>query len=178
MLTVPAGAAAAAYNGTLTVRNCVTGCSNNNYICFNNKCFAFAPTISAGGPTTFCNGGSVTLSITNTYSGYQWHKNGSIISGETSQTYTATTAGSYTAQITNGTCYSLASSPITVTVNAVTPPTISAGGPTSFCSGGSVVLTSSLATTYQWYVDGNLITDATNRTLYSNRRWQLYCCHD
>jgi len=46
---------------------------------------------------------------------------------------------------------------ITVTVNALpATPSITADGPTSFCTGGSVVLTSSTATTYEWNNGANI----------------------
>lgn len=43
-------------------------------------------------------------------------------------------------------------------------PTINSGGTTVFCSGGSLLLTSSLADSYQWYKDGVLISEATEQT--------------
>ncbi|WP_430403139.1 FG-GAP-like repeat-containing protein [Fluviicola sp.] len=104
-----------------------------------------APTITAGGPTTFCAGGSVTLTAS-AGTTYLWS------TGATTASILATTAGSYTVQVTNAAgCLSAASAPTTVTVNA-TPaaPTITAGGPTTFCAGGSVTLTSSAGTSYLW----------------------------
>lgn len=104
-----------------------------------------APAITAGGPLTFCSGGSVTLTSSSGNS-YLWSN------GATSQTITATTAGTYTVQVTNPSgCQSVASAATTVTVNP-TPaaPTLSAGGPTAFCSGGSVTLTSSAGNGYLW----------------------------
>jgi hypothetical protein len=38
----------------------------------------------------------------------------------------------------------------TINYNAITPPTVSANGPTTLCQGDSVKLTSSVATTYLW----------------------------
>lgn len=104
-----------------------------------------APTISAGGATTFCAGGSVTLTSTSGTS-YLWSN------GATTQSITATTAGTYTVQVSNASgCQSANSNSIAVTVNA-TPaaPTISAGGATTFCAGGSVNLTSTSGTSYLW----------------------------
>lgn len=43
-------------------------------------------------------------------------------------------------------------------------PTINSGGTTYFCSGASLLLTSSLAETYQWYKDGQAIDGATSQT--------------
>lgn len=57
--------------------------------------------ISAGGPTTFCAGGNVTL--TETPSGgctYQWFKGAAAIPGATGTTYVATTTGNYKCRVT------------------------------------------------------------------------------
>ncbi|HUM48119.1 MAG TPA: T9SS type A sorting domain-containing protein, partial [Chitinophagales bacterium] len=57
--------------------------------------------ITAGGPTTFCAGGSVKLSA-NTGGGlsYQWYKGANPIAGQTTSNYTATTAGNYKCRVT------------------------------------------------------------------------------
>jgi len=122
------------------------------------------PTISAGGPTTFCSGGSVTLTSSSA-TGNQWSLNGTPIGGATAQTYVANATGNYTVVVTSGSCSSAASAPTSVTVNP-TPatPTITAGGPTTFCSGGSVTLTSSSATGNQWSLNGSPIGAATGQT--------------
>ena len=110
--------------------------------------------VTAQGATTFCAGGSVVLSA-NSGSGftYQWSNNGTPITGATSATYTATTAGNYAVMVNNGICGS-ASDPVAVTVTALPVATITAAGATSFCTGGSVVLTASSATTYNWFKNG------------------------
>ncbi len=83
------------------------------------NCSAFAyptATITAAGPTNFCMGGAVVLNAnTNPSFTYQWKKNGSNITGATSASYTATTAGNYTVEITNLGCSGI-SSPTTVVV--------------------------------------------------------------
>jgi hypothetical protein len=122
------------------------------------------PTITPGGPTTFCAGGSVTLTSSSA-TGNQWYLNGNPIGGETNQTYVATASGNYTVVVTASGCPSAPSAPTTVTVNPIPPtPTITPGGPTTFCAGGSVTLTSSSATGNQWYLNGNPIGGATNQT--------------
>jgi hypothetical protein len=122
------------------------------------------PTISAGGPTTFCAGGSVTLTSSSA-SGNQWYLDGNPIGGEVNQTYIATTSGDYTVIVTTSGCPSAPSSATTVTVNSIpSTPTISAGGPTTFCTGGSVTLTSSSANGNQWYESGNPIGGEVNQT--------------
>lgn len=103
------------------------------------------PTVSAGGATTFCAGGSVTLT-SSAGSSYLWSN------GATTASINATTAGTYTVQVTNASgCQSTASAGTTVTVNAVpATPSISASGTTALCSGGSVTLTSTAGTSYLW----------------------------
>ncbi|MNJ85413.1 C protein alpha-antigen precursor [compost metagenome] len=106
-----------------------------------------APTITAGGSTTFCNGGSVVLTSSQP-TGNQWLKNGIAIPGATNSTYTATTAGDYTVTYTNAGCTSPPSAIITVITSQT--PVITAGGPTTFCTGGSVTLTSNVGTNISW----------------------------
>ncbi len=103
-----------------------------------------APSISANGPTTFCQGSSVMLnaSTANTYS---WSN------GATTQAINVSTTGSYTVTISNANGCTAASAPTAVTVNPLpTAPTISANGPTTFCQGNSVMLNTSAASTYSW----------------------------
>jgi hypothetical protein len=126
------------------------------------------PTITPGGPTTFCAGGSVTLTSSSA-SGNQWYLNGNPIGGATNQAYVATGSGNYTVVVTAAGCPSAPSTATTVTVNpAPATPTITPGGPTTFCTGGSVTLTSSSASGNQWYLNGNPIGGATNQAYVAN----------
>jgi hypothetical protein len=127
------------------------------------------PTITPGGPTTFCAGGSVTLT-SSAASGNQWLLNGNPIGGATNTTYVANANGSYTVTATDGnSCTSAASAATVVTVNPLpAAPTITPGGPTTFCAGGSVTLTSSAASGNQWLLNGNPIGGATNTTYVAN----------
>ncbi len=103
------------------------------------------PTISADGPIIFCTGGSVTLT-SSAGSSYLWS------TGVTTQSINVTATGNYTVQVTNASgCLSAASSPTVVTVNTLpSQPVITAGGPLTFCDGGSVTLTASAGTSYLW----------------------------
>src|SRR5439155_19340425 len=122
------------------------------------------PVVTPGGPTTFCQGGSVVLSSSSA-TGIQWYLDGNPIAGATHQNYTATASGSYTCQLNALGCHSSVSAPTVVTVHpAPCTPTITPGGPTTFCTGGSVTLTSSSATGNQWFLNGNPIGGATNST--------------
>ncbi|MEN9304165.1 MAG: hypothetical protein RL264_2594, partial [Bacteroidota bacterium] len=124
-------------SGTYTVTVGSAGCSSTSAgttVTVNPS--PTAPTISAGGPTTFCSGGSVTLTSSSA-TGNTWSN------GATTQAITVTQSGTYTVTVGSTGCSST-STGTTVTVNPTpTTPTISAGGPTTFCSGGSVTLTSS-----------------------------------
>ena len=115
------------------------------YPFFQTTCTIATPTITTGGPTTFCAGSSVSLT-SSPGTTYLWS------TGATTQSINVTSTGSYTVQITNASgCQSAASIATIVTVNALpATPTITAGGPTTFCAGGSVTLTSSAGTTYLW----------------------------
>jgi hypothetical protein len=121
------------------------------------------PTITPDGPTTFCTGGSVTLTSSSS-TGNQWYLNGNPIGGANNQQYVATESGNFTNTVTANGCYSGPSAATSVTVNPIpATPTITLGGPTTFCSGGSVTLTSSSACDNQWYLNGNPIGGATNQ---------------
>ena len=100
-------------------------------------------TVFPSGPTTFCMGGSVTLTVSPN-SSYNWSN------GATTQSITISSSGSYYVTIidANG-CYAV-SSPTTVTVTTVPTAVITANGSTSFCQGGSVTLSGNQGTAYSW----------------------------
>ncbi len=163
------GTAAASFNpATLTAGSHVVvvsntntaGCSGTSTQTVTVTATPVTPTIAAGGATTFCQGGSVTLTGASTTTGatYQWFNNGTAITGATAATYSANAAGSYTVVATAGGCPSAASTATTVTVNPTpTTPTITRL---------NMVLTSSATTgaTYQWYLNGVAIPGATSQT--------------
>ncbi len=100
------------------------------------------PTITAGGPLIFCDGGSVSLTAAAagfTAGTYTWS------TGSTDNPLVVTTSGSYTVTYTStANCIAPTSASTTVTVNPIPPqPTIEADGPLAFCEGGSVMLTAS-----------------------------------
>jgi hypothetical protein len=131
-------------------------------------------TITPASTTTFCQGGSVVLNAnTGTGLDYQWKKDGvNITPGGNASSYTATTSGSYTVEVSvTGSSCSIVSSPVAVTVNSLPTATAIAGGPTSFCQGGSVALSanSGAGLTYQWKLNGvNIPTGGTSITYNAN----------
>ena len=136
------GLAAGSYTITFTD---ATGCVSNQVTeALSDPTPPTTPTITAGGATTFCLGGSVIL--TSSYgTGNTW------TTAETTNAITVTTSGSYSVTYTDGSGCSATSAPVLVTVNNnPAAPTITAGGSTTFCDGGSVTLTSSQGTGNVW----------------------------
>ena len=149
-------------SGTTTVVLTVTDAANRTATTsFDVTRNLFTPTIVAGGATTFCNGGSVTLQASNNaaYS-YQWYKDAAIISGANSSSFLADASGSYNVDISvTGGC-TLTSNAIVVNELAVpAAPTITTNpaavsGVVNICSNGSVTMTGSSAAEYLWYKNG------------------------
>ena len=141
-----AGSTTAAHNSS-EFSQCYTLCQDPTSV-----------SITAGGPLTFCAGGSVTLTAT-VVGGvgtptYVWKNAGTIIAGATTDTYVATTAGTYTVTYTSTqTCGPTTSTVTTVTINP--SPSISDQTPAAICSGTAFTVTPSGAgvpagTTYTW----------------------------
>ena len=111
--------------------------------------------ITPAGPTSFCQGGSVTLNA-NRASGftYQWTRNTVDIPGATGYQYTATIGGSYTVKISDGTCPAT-SAAVAVTVGAFPIAVITVTG--------GVDMSTDIYSSYQWYRNGILIPGATSQ---------------
>lgn len=114
-----------------------------------------APTVTSSGATTFCQGGSLTLT-SSAATGNQWYRDNVAIGGATNNTYDATLTGVYTVKVTSGICSSAFSTGVTITVNALpAQPTISQVGTN---------LQSSATSGNQWYQNGVAIPGATGQT--------------
>ena len=128
-------------------------------------------TISAGSGTTFCSGGSVSLSTTAIAgSTYQWKINGTNI-GPNSETYSASQSGLYSLQVTTSLGCVITSNSIQVTVNNSPNATITAGSSTTLCPGGSVVLSAPALTgaIYNWKLNGTSMVSGLDNTYYPNQ---------
>ncbi|MBL7741539.1 MAG: T9SS type A sorting domain-containing protein [Chitinophagaceae bacterium] len=140
---------------TYTVTGTIGSCTKTLSVTITVNAVPAAPTVSASGSTTFCTGGSVTLTST-AAAGYQWYKDGTAIQGATSQTHLVSTAGSYAARAVANGCSSNASAATVVTVNAIPPqPTITQAGNS---------LQSSAASGNQWLLNNAAIAGATGQS--------------
>ncbi len=113
-------------------------------------------TITANGPTSFCNGDSVTLTATN-LGAYIWTPG-----GDTTQSITVFNSGNYTVDITDSnTCLNTGQQLITV----FNLPNVSAGPDVNLCNGDSIQINASGANTYTWNTQ-NTLTDSTIASPY------------
>lgn len=132
-------------NNTVIVKATKPGCGPVNLTNTATITILAAPTatITPNGPTTFCTGGSVDLTSSSGTS-YLWS------TLETTPTITITSSGTYNVTVTGANGCTNTSANIPVTVNPIPNPTITAGGPTTFCNGGNVILTGNGGGTYLW----------------------------
>jgi hypothetical protein len=100
-------------------------------------------TVTASGPISFCEGGSVTLTADDGAS-WLWSN------GATTRSITVTETGVYSVQVTNEQSCTANSDLVQVTVHARPSAEIAPSGPLTFCSGGSVTLTAAPAASYLW----------------------------
>ena len=129
--------------------------------------------VSPGGPTTFCQGGSVSLSASPVTGGtYQWTSGGVNIPGATQLSYLATTTGNFAVRVTNANGCVGNSVNTLVTVKPLPVAQINASGSTNFCLGGSVLLRADSASglTYQWQLNGQNIAGATLSTFSATQQ--------
>jgi hypothetical protein len=127
-------------------------------------------TITPNGPTTFCDGDSVSLNASAvTGFNYQWKNNGNMIAGATLGSYTAKVSGVYTVVVSSGTC-SATSLSVAVIVNPVPAAVIATNGTTTICTGGNVTLNAGSANglTFQWTNNGTNIIGATDSSYNAN----------
>lgn len=122
-------------------------------------------TITSVGNTTFCSGGSVTLTASSG-SSYLWSN------GETTQAIIVTTTSNYSVTVVGGNSCVTSSAPINITVNSNVTPSVSIVAlPTNtICSGTSITLAATPANggipSYQWMLNGNPV--GTNSATYSS----------
>jgi uncharacterized repeat protein (TIGR01451 family) len=107
-----------------------------------------APVITATGPLSFCDGGSVTLNAPLSAS-YNWSN------GATSQSITVNASGTFTVTVTDGNGCSGTSAPVTVTEFA--PSVVAITGPANACGSASLSATAGFVS-YAWSNGANTAT--------------------
>ena len=171
--TTQAITASASGDYSVTVKN-ASGCSATSAATTVTVNPLPTATITADGPATFCQGGSVGLSTsTGTGYSYQWKKGGVAISGATAATYSASTSGDYTVTVTNATDCPATSAATTVKVTLLpTAPTVLAAGEgnQTTCSDGTDTQTLTAAASAPggasivWYTTSTGMTTTTTPT--------------
>jgi hypothetical protein len=140
--TTPSISVSSSGNYSVTVFN-GSGCSAGSSIVTVTVNALPTVSVSASGPTAICQGDFVILTSSPAAS-YFWSNSA------TTQSILISSSGNYSVTVTDANGCSATSSVIPVTVDLVPTATISASGPTTFCQGGSVILTSSPGNTYLW----------------------------
>ncbi|MFN0031475.1 MAG: PKD domain-containing protein [Flavobacteriales bacterium] len=117
------------------------------------------PTVNivADGATSFCTGGSVTLTSTEA-DGNLWSTD------ETTSSITVTESDNYSLTYTDGNGCVALSNTISVSVSDSPVPTINTSGNTTICSGESVMLTASASDSYQWSLNGVEVANADDQS--------------
>jgi hypothetical protein len=155
-------------NYSVSILNNYNCSSNSNTVQVTVNTNPSTPLISVNSPTTFCQGDSVVLNVTNDpLLSYQWQNNGINIFNETSNQFTVYNSGNYTILATNSNNCSTGSSIETVTVNQLPPSGISALSTTIFCEGDSVVLQGDYISNgiYNWSNQNGTIANSDSSSL-------------
>ena len=152
------------YQVVLTTTN---GCGDKtDTINVNLNCAPFNFTIAHTGNAAVCAGQSVVMNTTASATSYQWLLNGQPIANANANNYTASQTGIYSLQAVDGSGCPGISDTISVHVLPLPDTTITITGATAFCPGDSVFIQATVSRAgYQWYADGNPITNATMSNL-------------
>jgi hypothetical protein len=107
-------------------------------------------------PFDLCDGDTANLSIA-TNANIQWYRNNSIISGASQSNYSATQAGNYHVELSNGSSCKMYSDTINILFNTVPSKPI--------ITQTDSILSTEVAAGYRWYINDTLIPNAIDRTL-------------
>ena len=128
-------------------------------------------TINSSNGTNICQTENTALTINGgdvNYS-YQWKRNYASISGASTDNLSVSQSGIYSIYANDPSGCSAESEPITINVHAIPDATITLIGNAEFCQGGTVELMvpSGNGNTYQWYNNGNLLSNISNSLITS-----------
>ena len=142
------------------------------------------PAIPGFTPASRCGPGPVTLTVFGAPTGgsYAWYTTatgGTPLSGATGATYTtpslSATTTYYVTALSSAGCESSPRAAVTATISTPPAPTLAAGSATTFCDGGSVLLTAAnggAGATYQFLLNGQPISGATGTTYTASQSGQ------
>jgi hypothetical protein len=156
-LTVPLGYAAYSWSGgsntykqPITAPGTYTVTVTDNAGCTSSATKSIAmlpapaqPVISLSGPAAFCPGQNVTLT-SNISNNIQWNV------GPTTASIITDTSGVYTVTVTGNNGCQNTSAPVITTRYPMPQTSIYANGPTTFCAGGTLILSTDPASAYLW----------------------------
>ncbi len=117
---------------------------NMTHVEIEGECTPPSASITAGGPTSFCAGQTVTLSIASAGANYLWSN------GAQTSTITTGTPGSYSLIVFDNEGCAASSNQILVSNVTDATPTISVSGELEFCAGQTVQLIASEGISFQW----------------------------
>jgi gliding motility-associated-like protein len=158
-VTVPGGAIVGTYSGNLTIRNSTTLAVTSIIpitVQLSNAPTTPVSSIVGGVSSTACVNVGVPLT-SNSATGNQWYKDGVIVNGATSQTYSAIASGTYTVIVTASGCISAASNGTAVTINPLPSTPSNVNGQNSVCPGATGItysVTAENGHTYTWTYSG------------------------
>jgi hypothetical protein len=131
-----------------------------------------ASAVSLSGPTQFCEGGSITLSIPSTSDYfYNWRNENGLISGANTNNYIANTSGKYQLDISNSSGCIVSTLTVNVVVKTMPykPLIISDNYQPGICLGENPIRLNVSQTVsaynYQWYKNGIPLSDTTSSYL-------------
>jgi gliding motility-associated-like protein len=129
---------------------------------------ATPPTVTVSPSTAgICAGSSQVLTANSNATNYQWSKDGVAITGATFSTYNANGAGMYSVTAYNGSCSTVSNTSV-ITFKPVPSSSLSPAS-AEICEGNVQSFTASGAASYQWMLNGNTITNATDSVYNANQ---------
>ncbi len=134
------------------------------------------PFIYAQGPTTFCEGGEVLLTVIGTYAQYQWYKDGFLIPGAAASVYQASESGLYTVFVDDLSGCSGTTTSFEVVVNPLPFPEITSEDDFTLCQEDSPLLLEGTPgyDQYDWYLNGVLLLQSGPLNLFEANQDGVY----
>jgi hypothetical protein len=156
---------------TLTNGN---GCSNSSDTVDVNVFPATLPIIAVSGPTTFCEGETVTLTAPAGFAAYRWSLNGAVLP-DNGQSITASKTGAYVVMVADGNGCNGSSTEVDVFVNPKPTAKLLVVGATTICTGDTVEVRAPAGyNNYTWYSE-NGQNYGNTRSAFVTAADKIYC---